>query len=554
VKKILNSPFAQVVTIIAFCLPAVWTLFTPGAFTSHDLLHNVRRLAVFDRLIHEGQIPPRWASWLYHGWGYPLFNYIYPLPSALGELFVFFGMGYVDSVKILLFLSVPFSAVGMYMFLKAWLPSRFHLVSIAGSIIYIYSPVRFINLYVSASLGACISFALLPWLLWSLFGLLQNKKSGLFSPLLLAALLLMHNVSALIFLPPCFILLFFLQNTLTTTEIILRFITPVVIGIILAAFFLFPAIIEKPFTRYDKILLFHYQDQFPSFKQILYSPWGYGLSNPDGKEDGMSFQLGIANWFGLLSFSIIVAVNVARKNTKNIRFEILLLLLSYFSIFLALKISKFLWEAVPLIQMVQYPHRFLGLATLLSCLATAYTASLLTRKRQIVFCLLILTIALYANRNHLRINETVKISQADIVSSNQTTTSWDEHLPTWAVATDVEAPPDKISLIFGRGEVTDIVADSTHLSAQLLLYDHSQLRLNQFYFPTWVISINGKAIGYQINDPSNPGFPVFSLPPGNYHLSASLTDTPTRKISNYLSIAGSLLYIFWLKNARVITA
>jgi len=42
--------------------------------------------------------------------------------------------------------------------------------------------------------------------------------------------------------------------------------------------------------------LFNFKDHFPFIKQLIFSPWGHGASLW-GPGDGMSFQVGIINWF-----------------------------------------------------------------------------------------------------------------------------------------------------------------------------------------------------------------------------------------------------------------
>src|SRR3989338_11574751 len=94
------------------------SLFIPGAFTSHDLTHHVVRQISMDKILSEGQFPPRWSGDLNNGYGYPVFLFNYPLPAMLGEVFHKAGLGFVDSVKAVLFTSIILSVVGMYLFLK----------------------------------------------------------------------------------------------------------------------------------------------------------------------------------------------------------------------------------------------------------------------------------------------------------------------------------------------------------------------------------------------------------------------------------------------------
>jgi hypothetical protein len=109
--------FIIVLLLLFLTIPAVRSLFQPGGYTSHGLTHHIIRQVDMDRLISEGQFPPRWSGDLNRGYGYPLFLFNYPLPALLGEIFVKLGFSFVSSVKTVLFLSLIISTLGMYLFL-----------------------------------------------------------------------------------------------------------------------------------------------------------------------------------------------------------------------------------------------------------------------------------------------------------------------------------------------------------------------------------------------------------------------------------------------------
>ena len=82
-----------------------------------------------------------------------------------GEIFYKLGMGYVDSVKAVLFSSMVLSVLGMYLFLNSLLKSRSS--AFLGAIFYLYAPLRFLNVYVSASVGSASALAVLPFIFWA---------------------------------------------------------------------------------------------------------------------------------------------------------------------------------------------------------------------------------------------------------------------------------------------------------------------------------------------------------------------------------------------------
>lgn len=144
--------------LLLLSFPAVRTLLQPGGYTSHDLTHHVVRQISMDRLLSEGQFPPRWSGELNNGYGYPVFLFNYPLPAMAGEIFQKIGFGFVDSVKAVLFLSMVISAIGMYLFLKELLGLK--LAAFLGAVFYLYTPLRFSGVYVSAAVGSVLALGI----------------------------------------------------------------------------------------------------------------------------------------------------------------------------------------------------------------------------------------------------------------------------------------------------------------------------------------------------------------------------------------------------------
>lgn len=87
--------------VIAACVPAIIPYFHPGYFPTHDGEWAVVRLTDMFRTLRDFQFPARYSGNLNFGYGYPLFNFTYPLPYYLGVIFHLLGFGFVNTVKIL---------------------------------------------------------------------------------------------------------------------------------------------------------------------------------------------------------------------------------------------------------------------------------------------------------------------------------------------------------------------------------------------------------------------------------------------------------------------
>src|SRR3990170_6949213 len=97
--RIYRIPWGVILIILISLIP-LFDLFKPGLPITHDGQDHVARIANFYQNLSEGNIIPRWAGNLNWGYGHPILEFLYPLPSYLASLFHFFGFTLVDSVKI----------------------------------------------------------------------------------------------------------------------------------------------------------------------------------------------------------------------------------------------------------------------------------------------------------------------------------------------------------------------------------------------------------------------------------------------------------------------
>lgn len=501
-------------------IPAVKALFAPGGFTSHDLTHHVIRQISMDKLLSEGQFPPRWSGELNNGYGYPVFLFNYPLPALLGEVFHKAGLGYVDSVKAVLLTSMILSVLGMYLFLKSLLGLK--LAAFLGAIFYLYDPIRFLNVYVSAAVGSALAAGIMPFVFWSLL-----RRSYFWGSLSLSALILAHNVTALIFAP---LILFFGWKS---KKIIL-------LGVGLSAWFWLPAVFEAQYTRFGEVFGKFYQDQFPSVWQLLRSPWGYGLSHPSRPEPGdMSYQL------GLIHIGVILALAAVKLN----RLTILVLATFTISVFLMLKISLPLWENVPFLSLIQFPLRFQALAIFSASIAAGLLVKHLPNKKTIF--LILLSLVIYANRNHWNINQAFDPGENYYLNLKTTSTSYGEHLPKWGRIIALRPAQGKLEFVKGVGKVRVVRDKSALVEAEVEATGDAVLRLNQFYFPGWEIQVDGKKQEFNyLLDGESYGLPLFDIEPGNHQIKAEFKNTPVRNLADGISIVSLGVLIMTLFKSR----
>jgi GNAT superfamily N-acetyltransferase len=153
--------------ILVFCLISVLPLLTrPGLPRDTNLeLYEMRSLQVA-RLIQQGVFYSRWAPEWHYGFGAPLLNYLAPLPHYLAGLHqAVTDSTPVDSIKLLMALTIAVAGTGMYQFARGrWGMSG----GIVAGLAYLYSgPVALTLPYYLGDLSLLMALSLLPWTAWS---------------------------------------------------------------------------------------------------------------------------------------------------------------------------------------------------------------------------------------------------------------------------------------------------------------------------------------------------------------------------------------------------
>lgn len=345
-------------------MPALWAVLQPLYFSVHDDMHPAWVFEMYQALT-SGQMPPRWAPNLSFGYGYPLFNFIYPLPYYLAAPFYAAGLEMATAVQAVQVISLIASGVFMYL----WARNRWNQsVALVTAVIYMYTPYRALDIYVRGAIGESVAFVFLPLIGWAA-DLVVKKNRWRYTGLLglaAAGLLLAHNITAMAMVPLMGIYsLAVLFDNRVKVEKTAKLISGWLLGGVISAYFWLPALIDKHLMQEDT--LFNFRDHFPFIKQLIYSPWKYGAS-VWGPGDDISFQMGLVNWVVLLGAGLVILFRLVKR--KAAMGEVWMLITAGLGLFLMNIRSAPLWDMVPIIAYFQFPWRLLFVTTL----ATAFLA------------------------------------------------------------------------------------------------------------------------------------------------------------------------------------
>lgn len=370
--------------IAIFTIPLLWNLLRPGFYASHDGEWMVIRLTAFHQELKSGQIPVRWLSRLNHGYGYPVTNFLYPLPFYLAEPFYILTKNPALAIKFIMILSILSAAVGQSVLLK----KLGDAAALSGALAYIYSPYFIYNIYQRGSVGEILAMSIVPWLFWAV-----SKNKFLIASLLLAALILSHNVVAALFLP--IILVYNFYKCYKNYNDYKSGILSLILALGLSAFFWLPALYEYRFVRASVINVSDFNNEYLSLQNA------FQRTGP-----------------------IPVLTNLGLP------------------LFFLTEDSKWFWNLFKSLQIIQFPWRLLSLFSFSSSVMIAFLIFKLGKYRLSKFSItiLIILITLISVLPFLSPKSFNNLPPAYYQTNDDTTTSRAEYTPIWVKNLPQNAP------------------------------------------------------------------------------------------------------------------
>ena len=550
-KKIL-----LIFAILVIVLPASYYLFGTGYFNMHDDL-QVMRIFEMEKCLSDGQIPCRWSPDMGWGYGQAMFNFYSAFPYYLGAFIrIITPLSIIATVKLLFFISILTSALGMYLLAKEFW-GRWG--GVLAAVLYTYAPYHAVDVYVRGALAESFSLALLPFLWLFIHKLIRQPyiKNTLTTSLFLALLLLTHNISTMMYaIPSVLWALFWLVKEKKKLSIC-RLGLAGLLGVGLSSFFLIPGVAEQRLIQVENLVndYSNYRAHFVTVRQLFLSRfWGDGPSI-FGPVDGMSFQIGWPHWW-ILTPLIIGGILWLRKYEKRQNLIILsgLIALFLFSSFLAHPRSIFIWERIPIMSFVQFPWRFLGLSIFFISFAGGALAkiNLFGKKLLYVFFFIsavVLNVTYFKPLHFSRlVDDASKLS--GLAFDLQRRAAIVDYLPKSAKIAPKGPAFESPKLISGAGEISGYDVASNRFSFEAKAYEYSEIEIPVMYFPGWILIIDNNEVIPGIH--GDLGTISASVLPGNHIIRGRFTNTPIRTLANAITVIsiGSFFMLLQLSERK----
>lgn len=532
----------KIVALILFllCGITILDLFHPGLPITHDGQDHIARIANFYKNLQEGVIIPRWAANLNWGYGHPIIEFLYPLPSYIASVFHSLGFPFIDSTKIVFAIGMVFSGVGMCLWLSEFLPLS---GAFTGGMLYVFAPYRFVEVYVRGDIGENLAFVFMPFVLWSIYNLYKTQK-GMYvvtGSLSLAFLILSHNAISLMYLPfILFYCIYLILKTVDKKSLILNSCFLILLGLGLSAFFWIPGLLEGKFTLRNIVTAGEYKTRFVTFQSLLYGPWSYGITGQ------FTTQLGIVHWIMLL-LSFPVTASLWKRKDKNYSLLVGLLIYTAIAIVLMLPLSNLVWQKVPLLQNFQFPWRFLAVTVFATAVLGAFVISKTPKHFQMMSVVIFSIAILFFTKDYWHAKGYLYKPDGFFSGIYDATTDTGESAPIWSVRFMEHRYKTPLEVIGGYvKDNKQLTRTATKHVYTVTVMQKAQFLENTLYFPGWQVLIDNKKTAVEYQDGHHRGLMTFFVDKGKHTIEVVYRETKLRIIADTISIISFLVIVYIL--------
>ena len=206
IARLFGPDWPWLVAVLLIGLAAAWPAVSqPGLLNTRgggDSPFLLQRLHQLTAALADGHFPVRWMPDANYGYGYPFYNYYAPLSIYVAAAFRFLGFSFVRAIHLAQLAGFATAGLGMFYLGRRWWGSRW--AGLLAAAAYTVAPFHMVNVYVRGdSLAEFWAMAFFPLILLAadrLVGATTDRRLSIFA-LAYAALILSHNISALIFSP-----------------------------------------------------------------------------------------------------------------------------------------------------------------------------------------------------------------------------------------------------------------------------------------------------------------------------------------------------------------
>lgn len=462
-----------------------------------------------------GNFYPRWLSQASFGKGLPTLNFYPPALYLLVGYLNVLGVHMIPALVLVCAGSFLLSGWGMYL----WTGKHCgELGALVAATIYLLAPYHLVDIYLRGALPEFLALAILPFLFHGIDLSLAPERTSrgiVYTGLASAAIVLTHNLTAVMILP--FALAYFgwcCRHFGTPLKRCLAAWLGPLLGAGLSSFYWIPVIFERRYLAGTGVSIggnLHYSRHFRTISDF------FGTKEPDV----FGFNSSYALIFICVALSFFALIATKEKSRG---FGLLVLSCCLLSLVLVFPVAAPVYRALPVLQYLQFPYRFLGPATLFLSAFCAFALRPLSGRNAVavaVFAAIVL-LSIFLSAGLRRVEGPLPAFPANPVAFSANS------YPIFRTWSDGDFIPADSTL--ARGDVVQFPAlaiegtivplanyktDGARLTCKVALRQPADLVGPWLYFPGWQATCDKKHISVF---PAETGLIAVTIPEGAHEI------------------------------------
>lgn len=552
--------------LAALSLLVVPSIFTPAQrlCTAVDAPHFLYRLYEISWLADRGVLWPRWGPNLSYGYGYPVFHYYGSLSFYPSLLLHRLGASLLSAFQAGFWLAFACSGWAAYLWLLSVLQDE--RAALIGAAAYLYVPYHLNTVLYRWNSPEPWALVWPPLALYGLHRMSQHPgaRAVAITALTIAALPLTSNLATVVFAPLLFTYALLLLATGSDRRaLLLHQAASGGLALALAAFFLFPAYLDRGQIQIGRSYAAGAMNVYHNFLPLwraVWQPLFADVSRANPLYDPLSLGA-VVPGVSLVALAIGIK-RLALPARWHTAWAVLLLVLS---IWLCTPASEPVYRALPWLQVLQFPWRFLApamlLVSLLAGLASRAWLETIPRHTASPLALLVLTLlpvtswpliypGLYCEQPPSPTLAEAVAAQVGMVGTLSTNA---EYLPASVDEVPVTSPMFD-DYLAGRPVIRWDQARLPVGARTLQIEDHGlsarweietpvafDAIYQAFLFPGWEATVDGSIV--PIDAAPAYGLIRFQVPAGRHTLTVRFAGTHARTASTILSLVALLVTV-----------
>lgn len=365
-SKIKIYIFIAIISII-FSIPLLRQDFN---IYRDDGIQHICRLMGTQQSITEMQTFPVIMSAFCNNFGYSWNLFYSPLTAYVPLLFHLFTNSFALCLKLFMIVIVALSGITMYEFVYKVTKSK--CCAMLSSIIYIFLPYRFTDMYMRVAVAELASFVFLPLVFHGLYNIYDaetKKNKGMLLIIGAVGLVLTHTIIAMYTAIFCFIYVIINIKKLKNKNILLNLIISSIFILLITSFYWAPMLEHKLDTDYEVFV----EGRMESTEKIMYFKTDL-LQLVYTGQNAFSIELGLITIIGLV-LTLLVYKKIDKRYMKIYIFS---LIAGLASVILTLKWFPF--EKLPsVLKLLQFPFRMFEFSSFFFSFIVAVNYSLIIK-------------------------------------------------------------------------------------------------------------------------------------------------------------------------------